>query len=204
MFTTDQESNYDGILSDLLQVAHRSGAFWNAARLDGEGDAARAVIALFGIDCEVRPDGIYQNGKKIDTLGSILAVRYLLQAGGQEITKQWLPYRDLKDGALFSSYIKAHIEDRIAEHFTGRLPSLRSRLEALNAVPWPGEIRADLALVVRPLPRVPVLCLFTDKDEEFPASFQFLFDASACSYLDLEALAAALQYIYVRITEGGT
>jgi hypothetical protein len=200
MFVTNRESNYDGILSDLLQLAHRSRAFRNAARLDGEGDDAGAVVALFGTDCLVRPEGIYQNDKKVDTLGSILAVRYLLQGGEQKIADRWLPYRDLKDGALFSSYIKTHIEDRIAEYFAGKLPFLRSRLEALNAVPWRGDIRADLALVVRPLSRVPVLCLFTDNDKEFPASFQIIVDASDRSYLDLEALAAVLQYIYVRIT----
>ena len=68
--------------------------------------------------------------------------------------------------------------------------SCAGRLEALGARPYGAEIRADLVLVVEPLPKVPILCLFWDADDEFPASFQFLFDAAAQTYLDLECLAA--------------
>jgi hypothetical protein len=63
-------------------------------------------------------------------------------------------------------------------------------------------MQGDLVLLVSPLPKVPVLCLFWDRDEEFPASFQFLFDGSASAYLDLESLAAMLQYIYLGVVEG--
>ena len=125
----------------------------------------------------------------------------MLQAGTAKIEGVWLPYRDLKDGAQFASFIKTHLEDKIALAFSGRGDILRERLAALGARRYDGETSADLAFVVSPLPKVPVLCLFRDRDEEFPASFQFLFDASAPSYLDLESLAAALQYIYSNITE---
>jgi hypothetical protein len=201
MFITDKQSNYDLVLEDLLLMAHQTGAFRNANRLGGTGDADQASVPVFGIPRDVRLDGVYQDGRRLDIIGSILTVRYLLQSGDHKITNLWLPYRDLKDGAQFSSYIKIHIEDRIAESFAGKTSLLRTRFDALKATPWSGEIQADLSVVVHPLPRVPVLCLFTDRDEEFPASFQFFFDSSASSYLDLEALAAALEYIYMKITE---
>ena len=111
----------------------------------------------------------------------------------------WLPYRDLKDGAQFSGFIKTNIEDKIAGAFQGKRAALTERLSALGAVRPAEEVQGDIALVVHPLPKVPVLSLFWDRDEEFPASFQFLFDASAPSYLDLEALAAMLQYIYLKL-----
>jgi hypothetical protein len=76
-------------------------------------------------------------------------------------------------------------------------------LSALGATRAAGEVQGDIALVVHPLPKLPVLCLFWDRDEEFPASFQFLFDGSASSYLDLEALAVVLQYIYVKVIGEG-
>jgi hypothetical protein len=76
---------------------------------------------------------------------------------------------------------------------------LTERLSALGAVGCAEEVQGDIVLVLHPLPKVPVLSLFWDRDEEFPASFQFLFDGSASSYLDLEALAAMLQYIYLKL-----
>ncbi len=200
MFVTDGTSNYDKICEDLLQLVWDTGAVANAPMLSGsveEGAAAR--VPLFGENCEVRRDGVYKDAEKLDTIGSILVVRYLLTAGTGQIRHIWLPYRDLKDGAQFSAFIKTNIEDRIASVFQGKRGALRERLSALGAVPSTGEAQADIALILHPLPKLPVLCLFWDSDEEFPASFRFLFDGSASSYLDLEALAAMLQYTYLKL-----
>jgi hypothetical protein len=203
MFITDGESNYDRVCRELLLEVQKTGAVANAPLLEGavERDAAR--IPLFGHDCLIRSGGVYSDGRKVDTIGSIIVVRYLLQAGTGTLSRTWVPYRDLKDGAQFSSYIKANIEDKIGQAFSGRRAVLQERLSALGAAEGESEVRADIAAVLHPIPKVPVLCLFWESDEEFPASFQFLFDSSATSYLDLESLAAMLQYIYLKVIEEG-
>ncbi len=199
MFVTDGTSNYDRVCEELLGLVWKTGAVANAPVLLGSVEEGAACIPLFGEVCRVRRDGVYKDAARLDTIGSILVVRYLLTAGTVQIRHTWLPYRDLKDGAQFSGFIKANIEDKIAGAFQGKREALAERLSALGAVACAEEVQSDIALVVHPLPKVPVLCLFQDADEEFPASFQFLFDGSAPSYLDLEALAATLQYIYLKL-----
>jgi len=205
MFLTDGQSNYDKVLDDLLVSLKETGASANAAFLGGAVRGDKAYVPLFGREWSVEDDGFYRDGSRLDTIGSILMARYLLQGGiGQtagQLSSPWLPYRDLKDGAQFASYIKTHLEEPIARAFSGRRDVLAGRLEALGARPYGADFHADLVLVVEPLPRVPILLLFWDMDDEFPASFQFLFDASAQTYLDLECLAAELQYIFLKITE---
>jgi hypothetical protein len=203
MFVTDGESNYDKVCAELLVQVEKEGAGANAPMLAGGIEDGRARVPLFGRNCVVRPEGVYVDGQKVDFMGAILIARYLLQAGKEPVGRTWLPYRDLKDGGRFYSFIKANIEDKIAQEFGGKRRLLQERLSGLGAVPAGGDVRGDLALVVYPLPKVPVLCLFWDSDEEFPASFQFLFDASASSYLDLESLAVTLQYIYLKIIGEG-
>jgi hypothetical protein len=201
MLVTDGQSNYDRVCADLFAAVRAGDALSNLSSLGGRVLADGVSIAIFNEEWCVRGDGVYHNGRRLDTTGSILVARYMLQGGTAEIRDIWLPYRDLKDGAQFASFIRTHLEDKIARVFSKRADVLKVRMAALGARPYDGETSADLALVVSPLPKVPVLCLFRDRDEEFPASFQFLFDASAPAYLDLESLAAALQYICSRITE---
>ncbi len=201
MFAADHESNYDRIRQDLFVIALDSGAARNAASLGGTADGERVSIPVFQQECEVRSDDIYLNGRPFDTVGSILVLRYLMQSGNAELHDVWLPYRDLKDGGPFSVYIKTHIEDRIAAEFSGRREALRERLEAIGGSCYEGEVMGDLVMRLYPLPRVPVLCVFNDVDDEFGAAFQFLFDGSAPEFLDLESLAAVLQYIYINIAE---
>ena len=184
MFVTEGRSNYDVVLEGLIPWV----------------DKARASVSFFGKTCTVREAGVYRMGERLDTMGSILVVRYLLQGGNGPNQGIWTPYRDLKDGAQFSVYIKANIEDKIALAFAGKRGLLAERLSFLGAQSKDVGVRADLSMTIDAFPHLSVLALFYDGDEEFPASFQFLFDASASSYLDLESLAVLLEYIYLKMT----
>jgi hypothetical protein len=199
MFNGEGASNYDRICSDLFSQVHLADAAAAVPRLGGTLKNGVPLVPVFGVDCEVKSDGAYKYGRRLDVVGSILIARYLLQAGTDDVGESWLPYRDLKDGGQFATHIKVHNEDRLAEFFAGKLEVLRRQFGRLSADRCSGNFAADIAVIVRPLPKVPVLCLFGDRDEEFPASFRFLFDASAPAYLDLECLAAALHYVYQHI-----
>lgn len=142
----------------------------------------------------VKEDGVHRAASSLDTTGSILVIRYLLTAGDEPLRNAWVPYRDFRDGARFASYIKTNIEDRLAKAFTGKKELLQERIQAIGGVMYRSESRPDVAAALYPFPKVPLLLIFWDKDDEFDASLQFLFDRSAESYLDLEALAVVLEY----------
>lgn len=199
MFITEGVSNYDRICEDLVATVQRDRAEGNAPGLGGSIRQGTPFIPLFGTPIAIRSDGVFSGRQRLDTIGSILVLRYLLTAGTAHVGSVWTPYRDLKDGSRFSSYIKARIEDRMAAAFAGKGELLRERLGGIGADVYEREVRGDLVMVLYPLPRIPVLCLFWDKDNEFDASFQFLFDVSASSYLDLESLAVLLEYIYLKV-----
>jgi hypothetical protein len=194
MFAADGKSNYDAVLAELLVEANQKDAGKNAPALGGTVAEGLAQIPLFGLNITAREDGIYSENGKLDTVGSILVIRYLLTAGDEPLRNAWVPYRDFRDGARFASYIKANIEDRLAKAFSGNAGLLRERILAVNGVMYRSESRPDVAAALYPFPKVPLLLIFWDKDDEFVSSLQFLFDRSAESYLDLEALAVLLEY----------
>lgn len=189
MFLTDEKSNYDGVLFELLQWFLRQ----------GRRDASDVVF--FQERCTVRNDAVYSNERRLDSIAGILILRYLIASGAAPLTGEWVPYRVFRDGALFAAHIKTHIEDVLAREFSGKRSQLAARLKALGSRPHEAVSNPDVSAVLEPLPGVPVLCLFWDKDEEFPASFQFLFDTSAPDYLDLESLAVLLHYTCLKLTE---
>jgi len=59
---------------------------------------------------------------------------------------------------------------------------------------------ADLSLLFEPLPRVPILLLYWEPDEDFPAQARFLFDASVGAYLDLESVLFLVEGLMERLT----
>ncbi len=194
MFFSEGRSNYDAVLAELLEEARARNAGAAAPVLGGSFNDGSATVPLFGEQCTLTDGGVYKGSARLDTIGSILVLRYLLTAGDDSLRNAWVPYRDLRDGAQFASYIKANIEDRLANVFGGKQPLLRERLQTLDAKLYRSESNPDVAAALYPFPKVPLLILFWDKDEEFGASFQFLFDESAASFLDMEALAVLLEY----------
>ncbi|MBA4417807.1 MAG: hypothetical protein C0392_07845 [Syntrophus sp. (in: bacteria)] len=189
MFITEGRTNYDGIFDKLL-----------SAYLHNADD--KSIETPFFQDlCTIRADGIFADHRRIDTIGGILILRYMMrQSDHVPAGNDWVPYREFKDGSSFASYIKTHIEDQISRQFSGRQDALIEAFNGLGGIPFPSEARPDLSMIVRPFPKIPVLSLFWDQDEEFPSSFQFLFDRSAPAFLDMESLAVLLRYIYLKIT----
>jgi hypothetical protein len=202
MFLTDGTSNYDAVLLELLDEANSKNAQASAPILGGSLSDGLGQVPFFGDICTVETDAVYKGDAKLDTIGSILVLRYLLTAGDDQLRNAWVPYREFKDGAQFASYIKANIEDRLAKAFAGKQTFLRERLQALGASMYRSEAKPDVAAALHPFPRVPLLVIFWDKDEEFDASFQFLFDESAESFLDMEALAVLLEYTCQKLIGG--
>lgn len=204
MFFTDGKSNYDAVLGELLQEARRQNVAACAPSLGGSLVDGSAQIPLFSDICTVKDEAVYKGDAKLDTIGSILVLRYLLTAGDDPLRNKWVPYREFKDGTQFASYIKANIEDRLAKAFSGKQTLLRERLLSIGATMYRSEAKPDVAAALHPFPRMPVLIIFWDKDEEFDASFQFLFDESATSFLDLEALAVLLEYTCQKLIGGAS
>jgi len=95
MFLTDGRSNYDKVLDELLVSLKESGASANAAFLGGAVSGDEAYVPLFGHEWRVEDDGFYRDGRRLDTIGSILVARYLLQGGSGQAAAQadgsWLP-----------------------------------------------------------------------------------------------------------------
>ena len=202
MFVVSGQSNYDRVCADLFAVVR---------------DKRRPRRPLLPWAAATGPDGTFvailqeewcvrETAFTMATADSIRRVPFSWPntCSGRGLTRQKAPGAALprfEGWCPVASFIKTHLEDKMAQAFSGRRNVLKERMHSLGAQPYGEGTSADLALVLNPLPKVPVLCLFWDGDEEFPASFQFLFDASAPAYLDLESLVAALQYIYSRITE---
>ena len=111
MFLTEGKSNYDAVLAELLEESKKRNAAANAPGLGGSLHDGSAQIPLFGEACTVKDDAVYKGDSRLDTMGSILVLRYLLTAGDDPLRNAWVAYRDFKDGAQFASYIKANVED---------------------------------------------------------------------------------------------
>jgi len=164
-----------------------------------------AIVPFFGRPHRVSGEGIFNPSGKESGFGvSVLLCKYLLMCPpfgprGDD----WVSYKDFKDAAPFAGAFVNTAERPIAEQFSGCLGELKKACRNLGDRPPGMELSYDLSICFDPLPRVPLLMLFNDADEDFPAQCRLLFERRAEKFLDMECLAMVGMFLAQYLKKAG-
>ncbi len=155
-------------------------------------EQGEAFIPFFRRVYRVSPRGIFNpSGLEPMHAVSVVLLKYLILSPGQVPPggEDWVSYKDFKDAAPFVTGFVNNSERAIARNFTNRLSPLRAAAEQLGALPPDLELSYQFSARFEALSRVPLLLLFNDEDEDFPAQCSLLFQRRAEKFLDMECLA---------------
>ncbi len=121
---------------------------------------------------------------------SVILCKYLLMCPDKPLEDSSLvTYKDFKDAAPYTGGFHNTAERPIVLKFTHNINGLEKRCLALGGEYFASEVSCELAMRFMALPKVPIILLYNDADEEFPAQATLLFQKNAASYLDMECLA---------------
>ncbi len=181
------EETYNDYLSRIAGIDLTG----TAAALGVVMDDGRAVIPLLNSTYRVSKDGIAREDGKRPQLGTcVILSKYLLMCPTAEPTgTDWASYRDFKDSGPLATYWANEVEAALVDTFAGRTADLEKAAEKLGGYAPDEDFPYDVCCCFNALPKISMLLLFNDVDDEFPAKCTVLFQASAEEYLDGECLA---------------
>ncbi len=167
---------------DLQTAAKKTGSEWT-----GES----VIVPLFGTPYNVSGKGILNpsGGKPQYSINVVLCQYLLLHPSNHSEDDAWVSYKDFKDAAPLAHTFQVNTEISITNNFSGKLKALEEACLNLGGYVHSSDWNYDLNIKFDALPRVPILLLFNDADEEFPAQSLLLFEKRAEHYLDMECLA---------------
>ncbi|MFW5975333.1 MAG: DUF3786 domain-containing protein [Desulfosalsimonas sp.] len=151
-----------------------------------------AVVPFFTSDYRVSTDGVFspEGTRPIHAICVALLKYFILCPESLPKDRDWVSYRDFRDAAPFAGAFARNTERAIAENFSGDSQGLLHACSELGGIsPGQENLSYDVAIQIYALPRIPVLVLFNDRDEEFAASCSVLFEKRARWFLDMECLA---------------
>jgi hypothetical protein len=150
-----------------------------------------AVIPFFGKPYRVSPEGISDSsGKQPHLSVSVILCKYLLMCPMIEpLGGSWMSFKDFKDAAPLIQAFFNTVSLPIAETFSGRLADLDQACRKIGGYPPDDKYPYDLCMQFDALSKIPMLLLFNDQDEEFPAQCSVLFEKRVEKFLDMECLA---------------
>lgn len=114
--------------------------------------------------------------------------------------KEWVSYRDFRDSGPLTVYFRDSVERPISRTFQGRVGDLEAVCKQFGGQSKDMGLGYDLSVRFEALPRVPLLMVFNDADEDFQANCSILFERRAEKFLDTECLAIAGAYLSRQLT----
>jgi len=159
--------------------------------LGAEVDAGGLMVSFFGRPHRISGDGVIgPDGLRPSYSTCIILFKYILMCpDAVQARGPWNSFRDFKDAGPLVGYFTKEVETQIARGFEGDVNRL-----AVAAEKWGGRLpetvfSCDLSVQFDPLPRLSMLMLFNERDEEFPSHCSVLFERQTASYLDMESVA---------------
>jgi hypothetical protein len=166
----------------------------------------KAIIPFYGRPYIVSAEGIYgPEGKKPLLSTSVILCKYILMCPPDEPREDdWVTFKDFKDAAPLIHAFATTVTNPISKMFSGRPSALEKAGKKVGGYPPAETFSYDVSIKFDALPKVPLLLLFNDKDEEFPAQCSLLFEKRTEKYLDMEcvAMVGMLLYEYLKIEAG--
>jgi len=186
-------NKFDNIYWDYVNEVAQLDLSSLADRLGFALEGNAALVPLFEKVYRISGQGIVDHtGMRPSHSVSVVLCKYLLLCPSTEPAPgDWVTFKDFPDAAPFAGGFLNNVEKPIGRTFTGRLDALKRACEELGGRVPDANFPGDLVMRFDALPKIPLLMLFYDGDEEFPPHCSILFERRAEKYLDMECIAIA-------------
>lgn len=182
------EKTYRDYLEQIKEIGLESIAGRMGVELRGDA----VPIKLFEKEFLMRESGIEgPGGRELAFAEKVVICKYFILYPMFEPveSEEFVSYRDFPDSAPFVGGFKENAELPIAKNFGGLYGELKKAAAQVGGSDPELNLGYDITRVFQALPNVPLLLLFNDEDDEFPAAALILFQERAQRYLDMECLA---------------
>jgi hypothetical protein len=129
------------------------------------------------------PEG---ENQPLSAFDQALLLYYLTTADGTSLTGEWIAFSDLPDGRFYNQAFQGYTGKELRRSFQDDRVAFEQAAQALGGARQP---LGDTSFAFQALPRVPLLAVYWQGDEDFPSTCQVLFDAAASHYLPTDAYA---------------
>ncbi len=161
-------------------------------RLDIKIENNIALIPFFNQVYQVSGNGIFtMNNEKADYVTCVILAKYILLCPDQlYLDGEWCTFRDFKKESHMTNanFFNTETTGKIKTHFSNHVADLKIACKRINGIEQQMDLAYDLSISFVVLPRLSMLLLMNDADEDFPADCKVLFQRQGEHYLDPESL----------------
>ncbi|MFH1060736.1 MAG: DUF3786 domain-containing protein [Pseudomonadota bacterium] len=136
------------------------------------------VIPCLGKDFNLGPDGIVSSCH-VNSWLSLPILDYALHGAGVEPRGQWTPLRELPGGLDWGNFFEHRCEKPLKKVIDEHTSLFELIIDIFSGQPAPAQFDSDIAVLIHPLPRLPMLLCYWKAEDGMDSAFNMFFDSTA-------------------------
>ena len=164
---------------DLCSAARKMGASFSDSKL---------TIRIFGKNFSVDSKGDLTADIHIHPWVTIPVLNHIIQSKGTPLSGKWVALRELKNGETWYRLFEQRCEKpfkRLADMHTDLFEDM---IRVFNGKQVENYYSSDISLVLKPLPKVPILICYSKPEDGFESNLNVFFDSTAEDHLNIESI----------------
>jgi hypothetical protein len=194
-------------LMELKSQVQRVDLASSAERLGGTCAGNTLTVKVLGKDFHVDTQGNVTSDCHVHGWITVPILNYVISCAGKPISGNWVPLRELKTGASWGPLFGQRCEKplkRVADIHTDLFETMIHIFSAKRA---PNAFDSDIAVVLHPLPRIPMLICYWKPEDDMESALNVFFDDTAEDNLIVDSLyriaaGMAMMFEKIAITHG--
>lgn len=164
---------------DLSSSAERLGATYSSGKL---------AIKVLGRNFFIDSHGNITSECHINPWVTVPLLSYIITSKGTEPSGKWVPFRELKNGAIRQPLFEQRCEKPLKEIADQSKEFFESVLTIFGGKPVNNGFSSDISLVLYPIPKLPIVYNYSAFEEGMGSSFNMFFDINAEDNLHIESI----------------
>ena len=198
----DLEQNRDDYLDQLKNQIKGIDLKASAGRTGGRHENDRLIIKVMGKDFSITQKGTISTDIHVNPWVAVPFLNYVLYGKGLEPIGDWRSFRELTDGRERYPLFQKRCEEQmkqVADSYTDLFDDMVHIFSGKQVDP---QFQSDISVVLRPLPKLPIMVCYWLAEEGMQSSLNVFFDQTADKNLDngsIFSLGAGLAQMFTRL-----
>ncbi len=176
---SEKENDLDVYIAELKQQVTQLDFSSSAVRIGGKFWSDVLQVKILGKHFGVRKNGRFLTDLHLIPWVVIPLLQYVLHCKGVQVAGQWISYRELPGGREKHALFKKRGED-VLRDLADKYPDFFDDvLHMFDGKVVDKQFEADVSVVLRPFPLVPMMICYWKADEGLASSLNIFFDTSA-------------------------
>jgi len=178
-----------------------------AKRLKASFSGEKLTIKCLGKDFHIDSQGNVTSDCHVHGWVTVPLLNYVISCSGKPVSGKWVPMRELKNGAAWAPLFGQRCEKPLKQVADIHTDLFEHMIHIFSAKPAPNAFDSDIAVVLHPLPRIPMLICYWKPDGAMESSLNVFFDDTAEENLIIDSLyrlatGLVLMFEKISVTHG--